>query len=233
MCMADLTSAEAAQILGVTPREVRRLAAGGQLQGARHLGRTLVVDAESVQRLAQETRHRGRPWGERIAWAALTILSGAEPSWVSPSERTRTMHRLRAASVQDLEYLASRRARVRRLRCRVTMLDDLASYVVPTGGSALDVSQLRRWGLTAADGRHLDGYVPVGDVDALAARFAMVEDTAGNVTLRAVELEQAFLDGRAPRAAVALDLADSLNTRERAAGLHELAALHQDAVRHG
>lgn len=223
--MAELTSIAAAEILGVTPREVRRLASDGQLQGARLLGRTFVVDAESVQRLAQEPRRRGRPWSERIAWAALTIVSDSDAPWISAVERTRLIHRLRKSSVDDLVYLARQRARARRFRCHTTMLDDIASRVVPTGGSALHVDNLRQWGLTPAQ-KHLDAYLPVGDVDALAERFALVDDAAGNVTLRGVTCFDAFAHGRPPLAAVALDLADSLNTRERTAGLRELGSLH-------
>ena len=230
--MSDMNSVQAAEVLGVTPREVRRLAADGRLQGVRHVGRTLVLDAESVQRLVQERRRRGRPWSERISWAALAILSGEEASWISPVERTRLMHRLRRTDSDDLAYLATRRALVRRFRGRLSTLDDLASYVVPTATSVLDDAQLRQWGLTRAQ-KALDGYVPAGDFDALAARFGLVEDAAGNVTLRSVTFEDAFAAGRTPRAAVALDLTESLNTRERSAGLRVLGGLCEDVVTGG
>lgn len=232
MCMTDMNSMQAAEALGVTPREVRRLAANGRLQGVRHVGRTLVLDAESVQRLVQERRRRGRPWTERISWAALAILSGEEASWISPVERTRLLHRLRRTDSVDLTYLATRRALVRRFGGRLSSLDDLAPYVVPTATSVLDDAQFRRWGLTRAQ-KALDGYVPDGEVDALAARFGLVEDVAGNVTLRSVTFEGAFVGGRTPRAAVALDLVDSLNTRERSAGLRVLGGLCEEVIAGG
>jgi hypothetical protein len=134
------------------------------------------------------------------------------------------MHRLRKITAEDLEYLAIHRARVRRFRTRESQLDNLGEYVVPTGGAALDDAQLRLLGLTGAE-RYLDGYVPLSEVETLKEKFGLIEDPSGNVTLRAVSIEDAFEDGITPAAAVFLDLAGSLNTRESAAGLREAEAL--------
>jgi hypothetical protein len=222
--MTDMTSRTASQILGVSPREVRRLAASGRIQGSRHIGRTLVVDAVEVHRLARERRRPGRPWSERVAWAALNLLSEKDAHWLSSPERTRLMHRLRKVTAEELEYLAMHRASVRRFHGRESVFDEVESYIVPTGSSALDATQLRLLGLTHAE-RCVDGYLPSSEMDVLQAKFGLIEDPAGNVTLRGVRVEDAFEDGITPRAAVLLDLAGSLNTRESAAGLREAAAL--------
>lgn len=222
--MTDMTSHAASQILGVSPREVRRLAASGRVQGSRFVGRTLVLDAVEVHRLARERRRPGRPWSERVAWAALNLLSGEEAQWLSSAERTRLMHRLRKVDAEDLEYLAMHRALVRRFRARESVLDEVETFVVPTGGSALDATRLQQMGLTGAV-RLVDGYLPMSEVELLQARFGLVDDPAGNVTLRGVTVEDAFQDGTTPLAAVVLDLGGSLNTRERAAGLREAATL--------
>lgn len=230
--MPAITSQTASAILGVSPREVRRLAAAGKLQGARHLGRALVLDSEAVQRLAREPRRRGRPWSERVAWAALSLLSGGDAAWLSSAERSRLKRRLRKTTVDDLQYLASRRARVLVFRARPTVLPDLTGYVVPTGASALSAMQLRELGLTAAD-RNLDGYVPAVELARLQGKFGLIEDSSGNVTLRAVTVEDAFSGGVAPPAAIMLDLAGSLDTRESAAGRRETAALIKKMVSRG
>jgi hypothetical protein len=222
--MSYITSDVASQILGVTPREVRRLAAEGRIQGARHVGRTLVLEAVEVHRLARERRRPGRPWSERVAWAALSLLSEREAHWLSSAERTRLMHRLRKVKSEDLEYLAMHRAFVRRFSGRESTLDEVESYIVPTGCSALDATQLGLMGLTSAQ-RSVDGYLPLSEVNLLQVKFGLIEDPAGNITLRGVRVEEAFDDGTTPRAAVLLDLAGSLNTRESAAGLRETAAL--------
>jgi hypothetical protein len=222
--MTDITSHTASEILGVSPREVRRLAADGRIQGSRYVGRTLVLDAAEVHRLARGRRRQGRPWSERVAWAALSVLSGKDEGWLSPRERTRLMHRLRRATAEDLEFLAMHRAQIKRFRVRESLLDDLGEYVVPTGGSALDEAQLRLLGLTGA-ARRLDGYVPLSELEILREKFGLAEDPSGNVTLRAVRVEDAFEDGSTPVAAVFLDLAGSLNTRESVAGLREAGTL--------
>lgn len=230
--MPAMTSQTASTILGVSPREVRRLAAEGRLQGARHLGHTLVLDSEAVHRLAREPRRRGRPWSERIAWAALSLLSDGDAAWLSSGELSRLKRRLRKSTADDLRYFAARRARVLVFRARPSVLSDLAGYIVPTGVSALNATQLRELGLTAAD-RNLDGYVPVSELAGLQKKFGLVEDPSGKVTLRAVTVEDAFSGGEAPRAAIMLDLASSLDTRESAAGRHETAALIKNMVSRG
>jgi hypothetical protein len=208
----------------VSQREVRRLAVEGRIQGSHYLGRTLVLDAAEVHRLARGRRRRGRPWSERVAWAALNLLSGKEARWLSAAERTRLMHRLRKITAEELEHLAMHRARVRRFRGRESTLDDLESYIVPTASSALDDTQLRLLGLAGAT-RHIDGYVPLPELEILQEKFGLVADPSGNVTLRAVSVEDAFEDGVTPRAAVLLDLAGSLDTRESAAGLRGTGTL--------
>jgi hypothetical protein len=222
--MTDVTSHVASGILGVSPREVRRLAAEGRIQGSHYVGRTLVLDAAEVHRLARAQRRRGRPWSERVAWAALNLLSGREAGWLSAAERTRLMHRLRRVTTEELEHLAMHRASVRRFRGRESALNDLESCIVPTAGSALDDAQLRRLGLAGAT-EGLDGYAPLSELEILLEKFGLVEDPSGNVTLRGVSVEGAFEDGVTPRAAVFLDLAGSLNTRESAAGLREAGTL--------
>ena len=58
----------------------------------------------------------------------------------------------------------------------------------------------------------------IGDVSALADAFGLVEDPDGNAIIHEVDLDEPFADGRAPVAAIAVDLMDSLATRERSAG---------------
>jgi hypothetical protein len=79
-------------------------------------------------------------------------------------------------------------------------------------------------GLTGA-ARQLDGYIPLSELESLQEKFGLVEDPSGNVTVRGVSIEDAFENGITPHAAIFLDLAGSLNTRESAAGLREAGTL--------
>ncbi|WP_431954242.1 helix-turn-helix domain-containing protein [Nocardia lijiangensis] len=228
--MSEMTTAQAAEILQVTQRQVARLTASGQLVATRRIGRAWLLDAASVHRLAQQPRRQGQPWSARIAWAALAALSGTDPRWITSSERTRMMHRLRRTDIDDLLYLASRRARILRFRAHRSALDELSTWVVPTGAFALDDARRRTFGLTTAE-TDLDGYIGSDTVDSAIDQFGLIEDPAGTVTLRVVTEEHAFTGGTTPQAAVALDLAESLNSRERSAGRGQLAS-HMKGIRH-
>ncbi|NWL12606.1 hypothetical protein DM793_15160 [Paenarthrobacter nitroguajacolicus] len=70
-----------------------------------------------------------------------------------------------------------------------------------------------------------EGYVMIGDVSALADALGLVEDPDGNAIIHEVDLDEPFVDGRAPVAAIAVDLMDSLATRERSAGQHVINEL--------
>jgi hypothetical protein len=64
----EVTLAEAAQRLHVSAREAQRLAAAGQLNVVRRVGRTLLVDDAAVTALERRQRHPGRTWDANTAW---------------------------------------------------------------------------------------------------------------------------------------------------------------------
>ncbi len=71
----------------------------------------------------------------------------------------------------------------------------------------------------------VDGYVLAGDRASVVAGLHLVPDPDGEVTLRSIERGVGFDNGSTPIAAIALDLMDSLVTRERSAGQHVLSEL--------
>jgi len=77
--MTLLAVSKAAERLGVSSRQVRHLAASGEL---RLLARG-VVDEASVDRLlvVRGQSHR-RAWSEATAWGAVGLLSGADAAWM-------------------------------------------------------------------------------------------------------------------------------------------------------
>ncbi len=98
--------------------------------------------------------------------------------------------------------------------------------LVPSG-----VSAAKTVGLDLVPGREADGYVSAATLDDFVAEHALAPASsgAGNVTLRVVEDDpwDRFLNGlaHAPEAAVALDLAEDVDPRSRAAGEALLARL--------
>jgi hypothetical protein len=89
MCMSEMTTVAGAEILGVSARQVARLARAGDLTVTRTVGGALLLDGASVHRLANQVRHNGRPWTAGTAWAALALLSGEGVDWLD-SRRCRS-----------------------------------------------------------------------------------------------------------------------------------------------
>ncbi|WP_198938922.1 DNA-binding protein [Mycobacterium sp. NS-7484] len=220
--MAEMSAAAAAEQLEISERQVRRLANNGVLTVSRVVGRTLLLDAASVHRLAGRARHNGRPWASATAWGALALLSGEGADWLEPSVLSRLRHRLRGARATEVAWLARRRAEVRQMRGwgRDTGL-------LTTGVSALrDPQMAALFDLSPVD-RGFDGYVAARDVDDVVTRLGLFDDIAGDVTVRVVPDDAGYAVDRRLVAAVAVDLSESLDTREAAAGervLEELLA---------
>ncbi|MGW4636337.1 helix-turn-helix domain-containing protein [Nocardia sp. NPDC004415] len=222
--MDAMTVAEAATALGVRPRQVQRLVAAGHLTVSRKVGRSVLVDTRSVLRRKRMDSRQGRPWTQTNAWAAIVMLSNGVPRWITAAQRGRITHRLATASPDDLAQLTRNRADVRRFRCHPSLLPELERDLILTGASALSGPDADLLGLTPSYDS-VDGYSPMESVAELVRAYVLTPDPAGQVTIRAVAEERAFVGGRLPAATIALDLAESLNTREQAAGTAQLARL--------
>lgn len=85
--MVGVTVADAAQRLGVDASRIRQMLRRGDLAGER-LGRTWIVDASELARLAQRSRPAGRPLSSPRAWALLDLLDGGSADWLSPQGRS-------------------------------------------------------------------------------------------------------------------------------------------------
>ena len=79
----------------------------------------------------------------------------------------------------------------------------------------------------ARDTTRVDGYCDDEALAGLMRDFHLVEDPRGNATLRAAQLRNLPIGEREtmPVAVVAADLAESLEVRERSAGLRVLRSL--------
>ncbi|WP_188830687.1 helix-turn-helix domain-containing protein [Nocardia camponoti] len=228
--MSEMTTSQAAEMLGVSPRQVARMASTGRIDVARRVGRTLLIDAGSVHRLVRQRRNPGRTWSRRVAWGALTLLSGSDPGWMSAAERTRLTHRLRRMDADELAHLSSNRADVQHFRGDSDAVRNLPNYIVVTGSSATQHPLWERFDLTS-EARGVEGYIPTSELETLVDHFHLTPDPAGEIVLRATAFEDAFFGGDTPWAAIAVDLTESLDTRESRAGHNELSEL-LERVRH-
>ncbi|MCV7106932.1 DNA-binding protein [Mycolicibacterium chitae] len=218
--MAEMTAADAAEQLAVSQRQVTRLARSGVLTISRVVGRTLLLDAASVHRLAGRVRHNGRPWSAPTAWAALALLSGQRVDWLGASALSRLRHRLRGLNHREVVWLARQRATVHQMQGW-----GKDAGLLPTGVSALrDPEVAVLFGLPPVD-RGSDGYVLDSGFGDLVTNFGLFEDIAGDVVVRVVPDDAGYAVDRPLLAAIAVDLSESLDTRESAAGERVLEAL--------
>lgn len=216
-----MTTKDAATTLGTDVKTVRAWVHSGRLPLAGRAGRNFLLDPASVQRLAGYSRRRGPGWGRKTAWAAINLLSGGGAEWLIPQNRSRLRTALRNSTMDAarMHALARNRSTVHRYRGHRSVTDVLAGKVVSTGTAAVAGNQnaALRFGL-ASGHRHVDGYVGVGATESLTKAFALTPDPAGDIVLREADLKYIPAADVAPAAAIALDLMDSLSTRERSAG---------------
>lgn len=118
------------------------------------------------------------------------------------------------------------RAAVHRYRVAASYLDRLREEVTRTGLSALDEADVAKaLGMAMARNRdRLDAYVAANRLTELVDTYLLAEDPNGNVTLRVVRdgLLELTPGMRAALGVIALDLADSIDPRARAAGIRYL-----------
>lgn len=199
--------------LGVSTRQVQHLVATGDLtQVARGY-----VDASSVDRLLAVRRGgRARAWAEATAWGAVAMLSGVDADWLGESQRSRLRRRLKEVTVDELVARARDRAITRRYAGHPSAVSRVRTATISTHLAA------RRLGL--ADVNSVDAYVAANDLDSLVDAYALTVASDGAFVLRATTMSLHVVAELAERGTVlaALDLAESLDVRERSAGVDAL-----------
>lgn len=220
--MATLTTEEAAELLGVSAHETRRLARAGDLLIVQRVGQTMLLDAASVQRAAARFRVRGRLWEPRTAWAAIDLLNGGGAAWLSYLARYKLRIKLALLSAEEFNALARRRAVTHTFRASPSYLDDVRQALVASGVADTQRTDVE-FGLAASSAR-VEGYTDAEGLADIVEAFDLLGAPAGNVTMH----ETSFSDGLAAGSTAALtavDLSDSLDVRERSAGLRVLEQL--------
>lgn len=140
----EVTLREAAAQLGVSTRQAQRLAASGRLQVTRWVGRSALIDSESLVAAARtSTGAGGRRWDARTAWAAVDLLeegrTGRFPS-AQGSQLSRLRSRLRDLDAEHLVHLTARRATAGRFTRTRRSRSALESALALSGASLLERS---------------------------------------------------------------------------------------------
>jgi excisionase family DNA binding protein len=209
-----LSPAEAADLLGVSPRRVYALIDDGRLRAERVGGRIL-VHRDSVEARASGAAANGRPFSARRGWALLLLAAGLEPAGLPSDARSKLRRVLRERDLWAMRARFAPRAERHVLRAHASDLARIAAdpAVVRSGaGAAADA------GLPLiAPAAPLELYVDAASAERLIDRYRLAPSPRGNLTLRVVPDEvRAWLSGPvAPWPAVALDLAENGDPRSR------------------
>lgn len=223
---AVLTVQEAAARLGVSADAVRKRVAAGDLPAERR-GREWSLDARAVDRMARQPPGPGRPLSPAMAWAILLLASGDDHAAGRAVDNARYWSRLRGWLLTH--SLAEHSSRLR-TRARTEDFDAHKSELA----RILDRPDVLVTGISAGDAAGLVGrgsgveiYAPAARREALIDEYVL-EPGPGPLRIRWVPDEiwpllDRARDGRAPRAAILLDLLEHDDPRARREARRALA----------
>lgn len=100
----EMLTSEAATQLGVSQRQVQRLARGGRVVSRNFAGRTVVARGSVLA--ASRTMKRGRRWDAQTVAAATELLEQGTTERIAGSQRSRLRARLRTITIGELAYHA-------------------------------------------------------------------------------------------------------------------------------
>ncbi|MDR1213311.1 MAG: hypothetical protein LBK54_04375 [Propionibacteriaceae bacterium] len=220
--MADLTATELADRLGVTRQRALGLLGSGVIAGRRLANGVWLADGDAVARYEVVARRgRGRSLDRSTAWGVLWTLSGLRADWLGETTRARVRRRLREWSADDLVRATAGRTVAHRYTA--ANAERAAAGLIATGRAAADALGS---GLIN-DRRRVSGYVRSGSPDEYAESHFMVADVAGQDLVYENTLPVDFDGDVMPDAVIAADLATSVDTRERSAGLQSIEKMRR------
>lgn len=216
-----LSVKDTAARLGVGEHQVYALIKLGELDSLKVSERATLVDAASVVHYQIVDAKPGRPYKADKAMGMLWLLSGLDPEWLDYHQKRRCKNAVAELSAESLKSKCRKRARTVRFRVDSSYVEDALKLLVPSG-----VSAARCYGFDLSGIKGMaEGYGGEGALTVLKEECFAIEDLNGNVILHVAEfLPDSVLDAM-PEAVVALDLAESLESRLNAAGMQRLEGL--------
>lgn len=206
----SMTSPEVAARLGVSRRRASALLQSGQIRGSQLPNGLWLVSESAIQDYFRVAHQSGRPWSCDLSWHLVLALS--EPQDVASA---RLLARLERASATTIAAQVGRLITVKRYQARNTATIDKARQ---TGESAL----ARISEIVIGSSRLLHCYAmttdPIEEFDAVPFE----DGTLAVHTWRDSKVRGA---GIPPVALVAIDCANSADSRVREAGLQKLNEL--------
>ncbi|KXA19506.1 helix-turn-helix domain-containing protein [Gardnerella vaginalis] len=240
-----LTREEAAAKLAVSTQRVSALCSNHLLTTYTFGSRKILISLDSVNRYKQQNSKSGRAYAPSLAFAALFMLSGYKVSWINRQQKYRIEAYLRSISPQELVSRSKNRAKTMEYWCRKSRLAELSNHLILSAATGNMHSQFQ---LTQTD--KIEGYVSSIKLGDLINKFHLknsedgVSSSMANVKLRVIEdskvfdfilqnmslhitecTEETLAKSFMPIAVCAADLAESVDVRERQAGLNKLAEL--------
>ncbi len=186
--MERMSAAVAAKALDISLERVRQLIRDGRLDACQVSGRWL-VDPNSVDRLAHEQRHAGRPWAAARAWGLLALAGGRDVSWLAPAEIRRLHDVLADRHVGELASQLRRRADRRPWYVHPGLIEDLLAEDGVVVGGARASGQLR-------DSAPIDVYIASDVLGRLVNRYVPDQSAAEpNLIARVVRGPWPFAHG--------------------------------------
>lgn len=221
-----LTTAEAADRLGVTQNRVQAMIRQGELRVVHVDSRRSLVPLQSVKDARRYIGRSGRPYAEGTAMAALLLLSGQQADWINPQQAYRIRRQLSQTTVDDLIRNIRRRAVICEYQASAGVAEAIRGRIRE---SASDPTVRRHLHLMEAE--VIEGYVTSQEAAELERTYRLNPDLRPiRIRLRISDHivfgDSAFSAHKPmPMAFRAADLADSSDVREQSAGTNLLSEL--------
>jgi len=209
-----LSTSEAAQRIGVSERQVRNLINS-------HLLASVADNAVTESSVARYKLNRNgasrRAWSESTAWQAVAILAHSDVTTIGQSQKSRLTAALRTMSAE--QFVLAVRNRAHTYRCvghrhsAARISRELVN--VNTGTAILSLT---------ATAENVDGYATATTIEQIIARYHLrvnfgASDAALLRAVTAVDIDVVRKVNEDSEVLAALSLSESLDTRERSAGL--------------
>ena len=217
---------QAAEILGVTRHQIAMLVRNEEIYATMVSG-VLLVDPYSLQQYKQLQCGRGRPISSDVAWGMLWMLSGLDTPWLTYQQHRRAVLKLREISAKELAWQTRKRSTLQLYRAPTHLFNEISSYLTLSGKSTYrpDAFGIQK------NNYELEGYADEETLDYLIEKYELSKGTGNNLIIHHAATTPWTKPGdirrmpHMPVAAVACDLAGSLNQNEASAGIRSLEVL--------